>query len=144
MNFVNYQAKAVKTSKHLFGTSEYVTPSYLQHPCCTNFRAGHSSHTCRTRMLAYSYLIQLVCSFIAFPRECYGGYSIQFHSFLNFHSFGSMLNFYYLYGRAKASLPGFKVLPLRQFGTWGPVMTDEFNPQKDTYVLVNSFPCLKH
>nr|CAB3459027.1 unnamed protein product [Digitaria exilis] len=36
---------------------------------------------------------------------------------------------------AKASLPGFKVLPLRQFGTWGPVMTDEFNPQKDTYVL---------
>ena len=87
MNFVNYQAKAVKTSKHLFGTSEYVTPSYLQHPCCTNFRAGHSSHTCRTRMLAYSYLIQIVCSFIAFPRECYGGYSIQFHSFLNFHSF---------------------------------------------------------
>ncbi|KAG2647684.1 hypothetical protein PVAP13_2KG570200 [Panicum virgatum] len=45
---------------------------------------------------------------------------------------------------AKASLLGFKVLPLRQFGTWGPVMTDEFNPQKDTYVLVNSFPCLKH
>ncbi|KAF7006616.1 hypothetical protein CFC21_021645 [Triticum aestivum] len=35
----------------------------------------------------------------------------------------------------RASLPGFKVLPLRQFGTWGPVMTDEFNPQKDTYVL---------
>ncbi|KAK3126069.1 hypothetical protein QOZ80_7BG0613460 [Eleusine coracana subsp. coracana] len=36
---------------------------------------------------------------------------------------------------AKSSLPGFKVLPLRQFGTWGPVMTDEFNPEKDTYVL---------
>ncbi|BAF22608.1 rhodanese-like/PpiC domain-containing protein 12, chloroplastic [Oryza sativa Japonica Group] len=35
----------------------------------------------------------------------------------------------------KASLEGFKVLPLRQFGTWGPVMTDEFDPQKDTYVL---------
>uniref|UniRef100_A0A0E0LPZ7 Peptidylprolyl isomerase n=1 Tax=Oryza punctata TaxID=4537 RepID=A0A0E0LPZ7_ORYPU len=35
----------------------------------------------------------------------------------------------------KASLQGFKVLPLRQFGTWGPVMTDEFDPQKDTYVL---------
>uniref|UniRef100_A0A453AMG9 Peptidyl-prolyl cis-trans isomerase n=1 Tax=Aegilops tauschii subsp. strangulata TaxID=200361 RepID=A0A453AMG9_AEGTS len=35
----------------------------------------------------------------------------------------------------RAFLPGFKVLPLRQFGTWGPVMTDEFNPQKDTYVL---------
>ena len=64
--------------------------------------------------------------------------------FLIFTPFGSMLNFYYLYGRAKSSLPGFKVLPLRQFGTWGPVMTDEFNPQKDTYVLVNSFPCLKH
>ncbi|PWZ15108.1 Rhodanese-like/PpiC domain-containing protein 12, chloroplastic [Zea mays] len=48
---------------------------------------------------------------------------------------GLMLNFYYLHGREKASLPGFKVLPLRQFGTWGPVMTDEFNPQKDTYVL---------
>ena len=71
---------------------------------------------------------------------------IPFHSilFLIFTPFGSMLNFYYLHGRAKASLPGFKVLPLRQFGTWGPVMTDEFNPQKDTYVLVNSFPCLKH
>ncbi|TVU37172.1 hypothetical protein EJB05_10473 [Eragrostis curvula] len=36
---------------------------------------------------------------------------------------------------AKSSLPGFKVLPLRQFGTWGPVMTDEFDPEKDTYVL---------
>uniref|UniRef100_A0ACD5YYJ2 Uncharacterized protein n=1 Tax=Avena sativa TaxID=4498 RepID=A0ACD5YYJ2_AVESA len=35
----------------------------------------------------------------------------------------------------KASLPGFKVLPLRQFGTWGPVMADEYDPQKDTYVL---------
>ena len=53
---------------------------------------------------------------------------------------GSMLNIYYLHAREKASLPGFKVLPLRQFGTWGPVMTDEFNPQKDTYVLVNYFP----
>ena len=73
-------------------------------------------------------------------------YLVLFHSilFLIFTPFGSMLNFYYLYGRAKSSLPGFKVLPLRQFGTWGPVMTDEFNPQKDTYVLVNSFPCLKH
>ncbi|KAH7677367.1 Peptidylprolyl isomerase protein [Dioscorea alata] len=34
-----------------------------------------------------------------------------------------------------ASLPGFKVLPLRQFGTWGSLITDEFNPQKDIYVL---------
>ncbi|XP_072985863.1 rhodanese-like/PpiC domain-containing protein 12, chloroplastic isoform X1 [Typha latifolia] len=36
---------------------------------------------------------------------------------------------------AQASLPGFKVLPLRQFGTWGSVITDEFDPKKDTYVL---------
>ncbi|KAG0447145.1 hypothetical protein HPP92_028456 [Vanilla planifolia] len=36
---------------------------------------------------------------------------------------------------AQASLPGFKVLPLRQFGTWGSVITDEFDPEKDTYVL---------
>lgn len=36
---------------------------------------------------------------------------------------------------SQASLPGFKVLPLRQFGTWGSVITDEFNPEKDTYVL---------
>ncbi|XP_010908643.1 rhodanese-like/PpiC domain-containing protein 12, chloroplastic isoform X2 [Elaeis guineensis] len=36
---------------------------------------------------------------------------------------------------AQASLPGFKILPLRQFGTWGSVITDEFDPQKDTYVL---------
>ncbi|XP_020108502.1 rhodanese-like/PpiC domain-containing protein 12, chloroplastic isoform X2 [Ananas comosus] len=36
---------------------------------------------------------------------------------------------------AQASLPGFKVLPLRQFGTWGSVIMDEFDPEKDTYVL---------
>lgn len=36
---------------------------------------------------------------------------------------------------SQASLPGFKVLPLRQFGTWGSVISDEFDPQKDTYVL---------
>ncbi|WOL06781.1 hypothetical protein Cni_G15515 [Canna indica] len=36
---------------------------------------------------------------------------------------------------SQASLPGFKVLPLRQFGTWGSLITDEFDPKKDTYVL---------
>ncbi|KAK6141756.1 hypothetical protein DH2020_024499 [Rehmannia glutinosa] len=36
---------------------------------------------------------------------------------------------------AVASLPGFKVLPLRQFGNWGPEITAKFDPQKDTYVL---------
>ncbi|XP_006845046.2 rhodanese-like/PpiC domain-containing protein 12, chloroplastic isoform X1 [Amborella trichopoda] len=36
---------------------------------------------------------------------------------------------------AQASLPGFKVLPLRQFGNWGPEITNEFDPNKDTYVL---------
>lgn len=36
---------------------------------------------------------------------------------------------------AQASLPGFKILPLLQFGTWGSVITDEFDPQKDTFVL---------
>ncbi|KAF8398237.1 hypothetical protein HHK36_017163 [Tetracentron sinense] len=36
---------------------------------------------------------------------------------------------------AQASLPGFQVLPLRQFGSWGPEMTTRFDPQKDTYVL---------
>ncbi|KAK4275705.1 hypothetical protein QN277_018743 [Acacia crassicarpa] len=35
----------------------------------------------------------------------------------------------------KASLPGFKVLPLRQFGNWGPDVTSTFDPNKDTYVL---------
>ncbi|XP_054790643.1 rhodanese-like/PpiC domain-containing protein 12, chloroplastic [Prosopis cineraria] len=35
----------------------------------------------------------------------------------------------------KASLPGFKVLPLRQFGNWGPDITTTFDPNKDTYVL---------
>nr|CAM59673.1 parvulin-type peptidyl prolyl cis/trans isomerase [Lotus japonicus] len=35
----------------------------------------------------------------------------------------------------KASLPGFTVLPLRQFGTWGPEVTTKFDPQKDTYVM---------
>ncbi|KAI4386212.1 hypothetical protein MLD38_004164 [Melastoma candidum] len=36
---------------------------------------------------------------------------------------------------AKASLPGFHVLPLRQFGTWGPEVTTKLNPDKDTYVM---------
>ncbi|RZB67286.1 Rhodanese-like/PpiC domain-containing protein 12, chloroplastic isoform E [Glycine soja] len=36
---------------------------------------------------------------------------------------------------AKASLPGFTVLPLRQFGSWGPEITTKFDPQKDTYVM---------
>ncbi|KAL0459121.1 UNVERIFIED_CONTAM: Rhodanese-like/PpiC domain-containing protein 12, chloroplastic [Sesamum latifolium] len=36
---------------------------------------------------------------------------------------------------AIASLPGFKVLPLRQFGNWGPEITTKFDAQKDTYVL---------
>ncbi|KAK7276655.1 hypothetical protein RIF29_17799 [Crotalaria pallida] len=36
---------------------------------------------------------------------------------------------------AKASLPGFKVLPLKQFGSWGPEVTTQFDPQKDTYVM---------
>ncbi|MQM10912.1 hypothetical protein Taro_043812 [Colocasia esculenta] len=35
----------------------------------------------------------------------------------------------------KASLPGFKVLPLRQFGTWASDITNNFDSQKDTYVL---------
>uniref|UniRef100_A0A5B7BV13 Putative rhodanese-like/PpiC domain-containing protein 12 isoform X1 n=1 Tax=Davidia involucrata TaxID=16924 RepID=A0A5B7BV13_DAVIN len=36
---------------------------------------------------------------------------------------------------AQASLPGFQVLPLRQFGSWGPEITTKFDSQKDTYVL---------
>ncbi|KAF3509315.1 hypothetical protein F2Q69_00000810 [Brassica cretica] len=37
--------------------------------------------------------------------------------------------------RATASLPGFKVFPLRQFGTWAPDITSKLNPEKDTFVL---------
>ncbi|KAL8545053.1 hypothetical protein ACS0TY_005308 [Phlomoides rotata] len=36
---------------------------------------------------------------------------------------------------AIASLPEFEVLPLRQFGNWGPEITTKFDPQKDTYVM---------
>ncbi|KAK4419633.1 Rhodanese-like/PpiC domain-containing protein 12, chloroplastic [Sesamum alatum] len=36
---------------------------------------------------------------------------------------------------AIASLQGFKVLPLRQFGNWGPEITTKFDPEKETYVL---------
>lgn len=36
---------------------------------------------------------------------------------------------------AQASLPGFQILPLRQFGNWGLEITTKFDPQKDTYVL---------
>lgn len=35
----------------------------------------------------------------------------------------------------QASLPAFQVLPLRQFGSWGPEVTTKFDPQKDTYVM---------
>ncbi|KAI3523871.1 hypothetical protein L1887_02337 [Cichorium endivia] len=35
----------------------------------------------------------------------------------------------------RASLSGFKVLPLQQFGSWGPEITTKLDPQKDTYVL---------
>ncbi|RXH83864.1 hypothetical protein DVH24_013109 [Malus domestica] len=41
---------------------------------------------------------------------------------------------------AQASLLGFQVLPLRQFGSWGPEITTKFDPQKDTYVMVGIFP----
>ncbi|GLJ52169.1 hypothetical protein SUGI_1109680 [Cryptomeria japonica] len=34
-----------------------------------------------------------------------------------------------------ASLPGFKIYPLRQFGNWGPTVTTDLDPLKDTYVL---------
>ncbi|KAL5580605.1 hypothetical protein UlMin_013047 [Ulmus minor] len=30
---------------------------------------------------------------------------------------------------------GFQVLPLQQFGSWGPEITSKFDPQKDTYVM---------
>ncbi|XP_057541191.1 rhodanese-like/PpiC domain-containing protein 12, chloroplastic [Amaranthus tricolor] len=36
---------------------------------------------------------------------------------------------------ARASLPGFQVLPLQQFGSWGPEITTKFDPEKDTYVM---------
>ncbi|XP_048431164.1 rhodanese-like/PpiC domain-containing protein 12, chloroplastic [Pyrus x bretschneideri] len=36
---------------------------------------------------------------------------------------------------AQASLLGFQVLPLQQFGSWGPEITTKFDPQKDTYVM---------
>ncbi|XP_042003537.1 rhodanese-like/PpiC domain-containing protein 12, chloroplastic isoform X2 [Salvia splendens] len=45
---------------------------------------------------------------------------------------------------AIASLPGFKVLPLRQFGSWGPEVATKFDPEKDTYVMVGAgiYSCL--
>ncbi|KAJ8751260.1 hypothetical protein K2173_016441 [Erythroxylum novogranatense] len=36
---------------------------------------------------------------------------------------------------AQASLPGFQVLPLRQFGSWGPEIATKLDPQKDTIVM---------
>ncbi|KAF6155383.1 hypothetical protein GIB67_019909 [Kingdonia uniflora] len=35
----------------------------------------------------------------------------------------------------QASLSGFKVLPLGQFGSWAADIATKFDPQKDTYVL---------
>uniref|UniRef100_A0A0C9RQM2 TSA: Wollemia nobilis Ref_Wollemi_Transcript_1710_1097 transcribed RNA sequence n=1 Tax=Wollemia nobilis TaxID=56998 RepID=A0A0C9RQM2_9CONI len=34
-----------------------------------------------------------------------------------------------------ASIPGFKIYPLRQFGSWGPAIATELDPSKETYVL---------
>ena len=62
-------------------------------------------------------------SFVLF--SCIGLQCVKF--------FTAMLIFLY---RAQASLPGFEVLPLRQFGTWGPEINAKFDPQKDTYVMV--------
>lgn len=36
---------------------------------------------------------------------------------------------------AKASLPGFKVFPLRKFGEWAPELSTTLDPEKDVYVL---------
>ncbi|XP_048234726.1 rhodanese-like/PpiC domain-containing protein 12, chloroplastic isoform X2 [Ricinus communis] len=36
----------------------------------------------------------------------------------------------------KASLPGFQILPLRQFGSWATEIAAKFDSQKDTYVMV--------
>ncbi|KAL2936385.1 Rhodanese-like/PpiC domain-containing protein 12 chloroplastic [Bienertia sinuspersici] len=36
---------------------------------------------------------------------------------------------------SRASLPGFQVLPLQQFGSWGPEIMTKFDPEKDTYVM---------
>ena len=33
----------------------------------------------------------------------------------------------------------FQVLPLRQFGNWGPEIATRFDPQKDTYVMVCTY-----
>ena len=41
-----------------------------------------------------------------------------------------------LFDRAQASVPSFQVLPLRQFGSWGPEIATKLDPQKDTYVMV--------
>ncbi|KVH87742.1 Peptidyl-prolyl cis-trans isomerase, PpiC-type [Cynara cardunculus var. scolymus] len=38
----------------------------------------------------------------------------------------------------RAYLSGFQVLPLQQFGSWGPEVTTKLDPQKDTYVLVRA------
>ncbi|KAD3640074.1 hypothetical protein E3N88_29297 [Mikania micrantha] len=35
----------------------------------------------------------------------------------------------------RASLSGFQVLPLQQFGSWGPEITTKLDPQKETYVM---------
>lgn len=50
--------------------------------------------------------------------------------------FNVLTAFSFLHNRAKASLPGFEVLPLHQFGTWGPEITTKLDPEKDTYVMV--------
>ncbi|KAF8009285.1 hypothetical protein BT93_J0319 [Corymbia citriodora subsp. variegata] len=36
---------------------------------------------------------------------------------------------------AKASLPGFQVFPLRQFGNWGPEIATKLDTERDTYVM---------
>ncbi|ESR59548.1 hypothetical protein CICLE_v10017644mg [Citrus x clementina] len=53
----------------------------------------------------------------------------------NFHKEAQLIDVREPEEVALSSLPGFQVLPLRQFGSWGPDVTAKFDPQKDTYVM---------
>jgi hypothetical protein len=113
--YVSYQANVVKTNNISCSLI-----SYMDHLVCQPSHTWKiliaqilecASHSCSTWIGTCSYLIQLVC-FLWFSCISRNDIVITRLSFILLFIFvlaGLMLNFYYLHGREKASLPGFKV-----------------------------------
>ncbi|CAA3007779.1 rhodanese-like domain-containing 12, chloroplastic [Olea europaea subsp. europaea] len=97
------------------------------------------------KLFAISLLRKWICSFLNLPFSVHREESnleyikpIELHEKIQHPSFleeAQLIDVREPEEVAQASLPGFTVLPLRQFSSWGPEIMTKFDPQKDTYVL---------